>query len=371
MSQHDRTLLQQLEQIDGLIELGRYREAIQGAGQILAEDPSHCGAHCRRALAHLNLKEYPQALESANHARSLNPDDEWAHRLASTILLSMGRHRVARLAAQECVRCAPHSPQALFTLANALIESGMLQEARPVLQQLMNVAPEWSGSWELTAILAYRARNTAEAVKHAQRLLQLDPNSATARNILGSVALQHGHNDDALHHFIDAARTNPLSKVSHRNIAVAANKHDNIYRTHAALFVGLIVASFLWSRIPSVPPLLTLLASFVYGALAMRTMRFVIQRTLPPENRALVDLEPQLYYRYTRWIVQTTLYGLVCEMILATNSGGYLSTLPYATLRTLKTVTGMLTMLTLIVAVLSRKGTPLDRWIARFVASRR
>lgn len=317
---------QRLQHIDTLIELGRYREAAREAGRLIADEPHNADAHCRLALAHLNLEEYEESLAAASQAQAAAPDYEWGHRLASIALGRLNRLIESCNAAEECVRCAPEFPHSLHTLASALMQNGLFVRAYHIAEKITQIEPEWSHGWELRAVIAISTHYTAEARRYAQRALELDPNSTTAHNILGSAAMRGGENELALGHFLDAARTNPLYKHTQENILLVAGSHESENRSlRIGLLAGLGALTIIWCTLSSYPPVLTVCVGVLYGVLSGLAIRARMLRLLPLGTRTLVDSRPELYHRYTRWMTTIALYGLLGESLAALVVRGYLT----------------------------------------------
>jgi len=79
-----------------LTRLGRYREAVELYTEAAALAPERCSPYQYRALAHLCLKEYAQAIEDYSKARSLRgPDSIWPRYQRATPLWIVGRRAEA------------------------------------------------------------------------------------------------------------------------------------------------------------------------------------------------------------------------------------------------------------------------------------
>ena len=76
----------ELGRIDALLDLGRYDEVVVLVRRVMASDGDAAGnaeLWCRLSLAELRLDHDAEALDAANHACALAPDNDWPHRLAS------------------------------------------------------------------------------------------------------------------------------------------------------------------------------------------------------------------------------------------------------------------------------------------------
>jgi len=70
---------------------------------ILASDPHNEDGLCLMAQAQLGQTAYDESLRTSWTAISVNPENEWAHRLASLALSAFGRHPEARAMGRDAV----------------------------------------------------------------------------------------------------------------------------------------------------------------------------------------------------------------------------------------------------------------------------
>ena len=84
-----------------MLDLGRYDEASTLLARLVSTEPDSGRAWCLFARAHLGADRYVEAVEAANRAASIEPAEEWPHRLASNALMHLGNHAEALRAASE------------------------------------------------------------------------------------------------------------------------------------------------------------------------------------------------------------------------------------------------------------------------------
>src|SRR5947209_7453068 len=90
-----------------MLDVRRFDAASDLLARVVAAEPESSRAWCLMSRAHLGAERYPDAVSTANRAVSLDPADEWPHRLASNALVHLGRHADALRAAYEAARLAP------------------------------------------------------------------------------------------------------------------------------------------------------------------------------------------------------------------------------------------------------------------------
>src|SRR5260370_39147035 len=91
-----------------MLDLGRYDDASSLLARVVAAEPDSSRAWCLFARAHLGAGRYQPAVDAANRAVSIEPGEEWPHRLASNALMHLGQHRAApRPATQDGTPAPP------------------------------------------------------------------------------------------------------------------------------------------------------------------------------------------------------------------------------------------------------------------------
>ncbi len=115
-----------LGRAEALLELGRAGEARTLLQALLASAPENVYVWCLLSQACLGCEDPAAALDAASLAAGLDGDEEWAHRLRASALDQLGRGPDAVAAAEEAVRCAPHSWQTHACLADMLADNPTL-----------------------------------------------------------------------------------------------------------------------------------------------------------------------------------------------------------------------------------------------------
>src|ERR1700744_3052933 len=100
-------LRQELARADAMLDMKRYDQACGVLSRLGAAEPENARAWCLLARAHLGAGRPQAAVEAANRAVTLDPADEWPHRLASNALVHLGNVTDALRAAREARRLAP------------------------------------------------------------------------------------------------------------------------------------------------------------------------------------------------------------------------------------------------------------------------
>ena len=208
-----------IKKAEALIDIERQREAVPILTKVYAGNPQSFQAACLLAQCFYELNENEKALNFAEKAIEIEPENEWAHRLRSVALSELGRKKESLKSAEEAVRLAPDEPSALQTLANALLRCGKLEEAKSVAVKVLEIAPDSENS-HLTAGSVYLDLKYYQlAEKHYREALRINPLSYNAKNNLGIVVLRRDRQPaNAAEYFAEAVKLEPVNNLAVENL---------------------------------------------------------------------------------------------------------------------------------------------------------
>jgi tetratricopeptide (TPR) repeat protein len=173
-----------------------------------------------------------------SHALELDPGNYVAQDVLGIVAGNRGDREGAIEHHVAALRINPAYNKAKTNLALALLEARRYEEARSVLEALVQRQP---GSDALRYHLgnAYSALGrTGEAVRAFEEAIRLNPRHAQARNNLGTLYEQQGRLDDALRAYAAAAAADPLFKDALYNLGmlnISRGDLEAARRNHEAL----------------------------------------------------------------------------------------------------------------------------------------
>ena len=226
MSTEPDPLQLELERAQTLVELGRYEEASAVLTQLLAREPEVAPAWCLFAQAQIAAGDSNSGLDAAERAASLEPENEWAHRLRSAALQNLGRPG-AIAAAREAVAAAPHVWLTHNRLATVLAAANQNPDAAlAAAERAVELAPNEPDAHRALG-RAYEMRDDhAEAERCYRLALSLDPQNAAAhdalarRRLTASRRFGAGNLAAAASGFRDVVQANPRSAAGAANIEI-------------------------------------------------------------------------------------------------------------------------------------------------------
>ncbi len=202
--------VESLARAQALVDMGRYRAALDELSAALQSDPTNPRAWCLKANAHLGVGEPSKASDAARSALRTRPDDEWALRLLALASSRIpGAHDAALSAARRAVAVAPRSAAAHDVMARVLLEVGDFGHARAASKAAIELAPNSASFYGTMGLIELRSRHFRAARRAFLAELRQNPNSWTAHNNLGVISSRRGNRVGAARHFLRSLRIAP------------------------------------------------------------------------------------------------------------------------------------------------------------------
>jgi tetratricopeptide (TPR) repeat protein len=214
-----------LKSAELLLDASRPADASRILVAFLAKAPDSAQAWCLFSRAQLESGEYSSALQSANRAVQLTPDDEWPHRLCALGLLNLGKAREALRAAKAAECLDPNNSSVLHVLARCYLANRKRSQARSTAERLLHVAPSWSQAHELLGLVALHERRWKDAEASCRKALELEPELWTAHNNLGLALQGQNRREEAVEALHAAARLNPGADLARSNLRESVSNH--------------------------------------------------------------------------------------------------------------------------------------------------
>jgi tetratricopeptide (TPR) repeat protein len=202
-----------------LIHLSRYDEALEALVPALGDPATEAEAWCLRTQALLGRRDLRSALESVRKAISIDPNNEWPHRLHALTLQRSGNHTDALAAAKEATRLAPDQVESLHVLAicqaNARFQK---DEAEKTARLLVGKHPHSALAHRTMGTIAAMRDNWTTAERHFRESLRLQPDDADAAAALAEALHRQGKREEAGQALLAAARSDPTDKQIRRSL---------------------------------------------------------------------------------------------------------------------------------------------------------
>lgn len=250
-----------------LLRTGEFEAASKELKTVLQLDRSSAGAHAGLALIYLQQGSLDNAAAEFRHALSVRPGYLDAQKGLARVLASQHKWNEAVLLLKRVIAVKPNSSEDAFALGTALGNTGdnagaaeqfararelsnreltllrakgdsnlgvslrndgKLPEAANAFRRAITDAPTFCDAHDDLGEILWMQKDMAGALAEFQSAVHCDPNSAMARNNLGSALLYSNHDlEGAIEQFRSALALKPGFALAHLNLGKAlAAKHD-------------------------------------------------------------------------------------------------------------------------------------------------
>lgn len=174
---------------------GNYTKAAESYEKVLARNPAHLDALI--SLASLNLQQLKnenKAMDYANAAYKINPDNETVQYLVGLLAYRTGQYKWALSLLQQRVKKNP-SPEVQYDLAQAYFANGFIPEALDAGKAAMNGSSSKKKEAEQfceIATLILHPENIPSQEEKYKALTRNSPDNVPARMIQGLAAARSG-----------------------------------------------------------------------------------------------------------------------------------------------------------------------------------
>jgi tetratricopeptide (TPR) repeat protein len=275
-----------LARATALLDVNRNDAARELLARVIARSPDSFEAACLMARCHQQSGQPRDMRREADRACALNPNSEWAHRLRSIALRTLGSPAEAVAAARQAATLSPHGWEPWVVLAGALLacsDRTQREEAREAIGRALAIAPD-RPAVRVEAGRVYGAlgdERTARA--HYEYVLASDPGHAVARNNLAIFDLRKGRTAAAAGQFASVLADRPGNGLYLRNTQLAAQLW--LARAQVGTTLGFLAAWAIGSA--ALPSPVRLPLAVVFGVASVLA-GIVAYRRLPPGVARLV-----------------------------------------------------------------------------------
>jgi Flp pilus assembly protein TadD len=236
---------------DALVAVKRFDQALDIANQAVSMNPDDSRAHTLRTCALVGLNRRADAESSARKVVSLAPDSAASYTLLCETLINSfsGRDPGTRLhavtAGREAVRLDPLSPGAWVALAGAAADPAYMGDADRAVRQAIQLRPNSPQVWVTASYVALNGKSWRAAERAARKALALDPDNYAAANNLGEAMRHRGRFRMGGVALYDAAGMDPRSPEARSNLESLGFQYMASLMMIPALLVPAIIGNVL------------------------------------------------------------------------------------------------------------------------------
>lgn len=228
-----------------LLEIDHYERAATEFRRHLTECPLDAPGHAFLAYGLVCLRRITEAKREARLAIELDPTCAFAYFALGVVLLKQRRADEAREAFREAIRLAPENATFHGHLGASELLDQRWSRALEAAEQGLAKDPENPVCLNLKATSLTFLGRRDEARQILLGALASDPESAWTRSNQGLVELNAGRSNDALDHYREALRIDPMSVMALSGMREALKSRNLVYR-------AIFTLSFRITRLPPV-----------------------------------------------------------------------------------------------------------------------
>jgi tetratricopeptide (TPR) repeat protein len=180
------------------------------------------------ALVLLEQGKVGQALEYAERAVHVAPEQSYAHMTLGNVLGRLGRPQEAMAQHEQAFRMNPDSALANYNFGEALMEFGKVPEAVEHYEQALRIKPNFAGAQLKLGVALEKLGRHDDAIRHYQEASRIAPDYAEAHESLGNALMQVGRLPEATVQYELALRINPDYAEAHNNLGACVARTGKI-----------------------------------------------------------------------------------------------------------------------------------------------
>jgi tetratricopeptide (TPR) repeat protein len=196
--------------IDRLLELGKYSEALIQLDDLQKQTPPPSGLAHEFGVAYYKKGDYPNAISNLRKALEEAPDDGETTQLLGLSLYLGGKPADAIPYLQKVQSWYPRANiDASYILGIAYIQTKQYPQARAAFANMFNVPPDSAPAYLFCARMLLRLDFAPVAEEYGLKAVSLDPKLPMAHYLLGELYLYQSKIDLAISHLEQEMAVNP------------------------------------------------------------------------------------------------------------------------------------------------------------------
>ena len=163
---------------ESLRRTGRPEEALDLYGSVVEIDPGYAPAHGAMGVVLLDMRRHDEAIDALKQAVALEPDSPQAPGLYASMgkaARETGRIEMAAGYYERALQSDPRHTGALLGLALVRFRQQRHDEARPLLQTIIEIEPGHALAHANLGVALHHLGHKREAMESIDRALALDP----------------------------------------------------------------------------------------------------------------------------------------------------------------------------------------------------
>jgi len=184
-----------------LMHLGQAREAIELHDRAIKLKPDYADAYCNRGMAELALEMAAEALQSFDRALFFQRTHQEAMAGRGMALVELRNHEAAEIALNAALALKPTNAKVLAHRGRLHLQLLHLDQANADVDAALALAPTLELALRTKATVSLMLHNATQAMVASKKLLEINPKSMIAINLMGVCFASHGEIEAAIEHY--------------------------------------------------------------------------------------------------------------------------------------------------------------------------
>lgn len=220
----DRDLRGLMESARGLLQAGKFDEAISAFENVLERNPHFAPAYYGVGNAHFRKGNLDDALEYYSGALHINKEMPEALMAIGSVLVRKEQHTEALKKFQEALALNPSLTRAHLSLARIFLKLNQIEDAQAHLDAAYQQNPQLAEVGLLRANLAQQRGDVEQAIALLREALEKDAEAWQARMRLGRLYLKEQRAAEAVETLQAAVEVKPEAVLAHVLLARACRE---------------------------------------------------------------------------------------------------------------------------------------------------
>lgn len=212
-----------------LYDNNRFDLAQREFASALAEEPEAGYIHGMLALCLMYQGKLDQGLAEAQEAIRYEPQTAHHHYVLCLILNKQEKYRDAERAIDEAKKLDPYVADYHVQDAALALNQGLYPEAIDKVKYALSIDPNNERAMRIWSIATLNSGDIKAALETAEHALKLAPESAYCQALMGHLLLKKRALGQAILHFRDALRINPMLDWAREGYVEALNQRNPLY----------------------------------------------------------------------------------------------------------------------------------------------
>ncbi|MDP2984166.1 MAG: tetratricopeptide repeat protein [Candidatus Latescibacter sp.] len=210
------------------LDAGNIEKAIEAFQQAIMFDPTDTRSYCNLGIAYELLRDYDKAREAYEKAIALNPTNAVVLNNLAALTHYSGNPKAAAFLFESAIASDPLYIEPYLNIARMFMELNLFPVAESYIRKILEIEPGSAEALNLLGVITNVTHRPHEAVGHFQNALRSDANQPSFFSNLGTALKSIGDLRRAIMALEKAEELNPNSLSTMNNLGALYRETGNL-----------------------------------------------------------------------------------------------------------------------------------------------